>query len=286
MTERFRMPAGRRPLRVLVVGSVSRDLDRLRPDAPPIPGGVVTHAGLAHAGLGAEVRVVTSVRRADARALLAPLRAAAVGVRARPSRGTTTCVNAYGGAVDLHEVRVRSDAIRLADVPRAWRESDVVQLGPLHPRDVLPEVVGSGGALRGLDVQGLLRGPRRAVPAEWLAVLAACHVVQVSQSDAARLFAGDSPERWRRRTGVRELILTRGARGAVVVTERGRVPVAPRRVDVRHPTGAGDVFLAAYLQGRARGLSPARAGRLAARAAALHVGRGRVSRVVWRGVLG
>jgi sugar/nucleoside kinase (ribokinase family) len=286
MSERFRMPGVRPPLRVLVVGSVSRDLDRGRPGAPPVPGGVVTHAGLAHVGLGARVRVVTSVRRADARALLAPLRAAAVRVRARPSRGTTTCVNAYGGAVDLHEVRIRSDAIRLADVPRAWRENDVVQLGPLHPRDVLPDVVGAGAALYGLDVQGLLRGPRHAVPAAWLPVLASCQVVQVSQSDAPRLFAGDSLERWRRRTGVRELILTRGARGAIVVTERGRVPVAARAVVMRHPTGAGDVFLAAYLQGRARGLSPARAGRLAASAAALHVARGRVSRAAWRSVLG
>jgi len=280
------MPAARARLRVLVVGSVSRDLERGAPAGIQVPGGVVTHAGLAHAGLGAVVRVVTSLRPADARVLLAPLRAAGVAVRARRSRGTTTCLNAYGGDEDLHEVTERSDAIRLADVPRAWRRSDIVQLGPLHPRDVMPDVSACGGAFCGLDVQGLLRGPRREVPQTWLRVLGGCHVVQVSASDAPRLLAGDSLERWRRRMGVRELVVTRGAQGAVVVTERGCVSIPPTRVVVGHPTGAGDVFLAGYLQGRARGLPPARAGRLAARTAALHLARRRVSRAAWRRLLG
>jgi hypothetical protein len=111
-------------------------------------------------------------------------------------------------------------------------------------------------------------------------------VVQVSQSDAPYLFAGDSLERWRRRMGVRELIVTRGARGAVVVTERGRLLIPAMRVVVGHPTGAGDVFLAGYLHGRARGLAPARAARLASRAAALHLGRRDVARAAWRRLLG
>jgi ribokinase len=271
MIDRIRKPAR---LGVLVIGSVSRDQDRGARHEAGRPGGVVIHAGLAHAALGAVVRVVTRVRASDAGRLLAPLRGVGVAVRAHPSRLTTTCVNDYSGPVDLHELAACSDPIRLGDVPVAWRAPHVVQLGPLHPRDVALEVVDGIGGLRGLDLQGLLRGRTRALSAAWQAALARCHVVQMNEHDAAHVLAGDTLERFRERAGMRELVLTRGARGAVVVTAHRRIVIPARPVVVRYPTGAGDVFLAAYLRARAARLLPERAGRLAARIAAAKLASG------------
>lgn len=263
----------------LVLGAITRDLER---GSPAAPGGVVHYAGRAFAALGARTRVVTRVREADTHELLAPLIASGVEVRALPSAATTTYENDYSGPEDRHELLAASDPLGPDDVPLAWRSADAIQLGPLHRRDLLPETLACLRGFRGIDLQGLVRladaaGTRLAPNAELKDFLPHVSVAKAGEEELAVVLEGRTLEEFRREFGLAELLVTRGARGALVVTRSGvqevEAPVVPRRF----PVGAGDVFLAAYLHARASEHTPLEAARFAARTSAAQVEHGRIS---------
>jgi hypothetical protein len=150
----------------LVLGAITRDLENGRAPVSSLRGTRIRRSRRAHAW-------VTRVREADAAELLAPLIAAGVEVRALPSAATTIYANDYSGAEDRHELLSASDPIGPDDLPAAWRSADVIHLGPLHRRDLLPETLASLSGFTGIDLQGLVRSPTRAVaradPAGYLA---------------------------------------------------------------------------------------------------------------------
>ena len=263
----------------LVLGAITRDLEQ---GSPAAPGGVVHYAGRAFAALGARTRVVTRVREVDASELLAPLVAAGVEVRALPSAATTTYQNDYSGAEDRHELLATSDPIGPDDVPEAWRSADAIQLGPLHRRDLLPETLACLRGFRGIDLQGLVRlvdahGTRLAPNAELKDFLPHVCVAKAGEEELAVVLEGRSLDEFRREFGLAELLVTRGARGALVVTHSGTREVAAPLVPRRFPIGAGDVFLAAYLHARASDRTPVEAARFAAQTSAAQVAHGRIS---------
>ena len=268
--------------RALVVGAVTRDLELAHEGSNGFrPGGVVVHGGLGLARLGAGTRIVTRVRPADDEALLAVLRREGVETLALASRETTTYANDYSGARTRHELRAMSDPIGPADVPAAWREADLVQLGPLHPRDILPETAAVLRGFKGIDVQGLVRVPgpggTRLRPFAALGrFLEHVDVVQASERELPALLDGASLERFVARHAVREMIVTRGARGATIVTRDGATDVPAYPTRGRAQVGAGDVFLASYLLLRVRGSEPVAAADGAARIAASKITHGDV----------
>jgi sugar/nucleoside kinase (ribokinase family) len=270
--------------RALVVGAVTRDLELTHEGGDGFrPGGVVLHGGLALARLGAATRIVTRVRPEDEEPLLSALRLEGVEALALPSRKTTTYANDYSGVRSRHELRAVSDPIGPADVPEGWREADVVQLGPLHPRDILPETAALLHGFRGIDVQGLVRvagrGGTRLRPFAALArFLEHVDVVQASERELPAVLDGVSVERFVARHAVREMIVTRGARGATVLTREGATDVPACATRGTAQVGAGDVFLAAYLVLRVRGSGPLEAAAGAARIAALKITHGAVPR--------
>ena len=67
------------------------------------------------------------------------------------------------------------------------------------------------------------------------------------------------------RSGVREMLVTRGASGATLVTSKGPSEIPTQPVAGGYPVGAGDVFLAAYLLSRVKGYEPDEAAHLATR---------------------
>jgi sugar/nucleoside kinase (ribokinase family) len=262
-------------LTALVLGSVTRDEIRTAAGERRVaPGGVPTWAGTTLARLGAQVRVVTRLDPDERDALIAPLEAEGVEVVASPSAYTTTYALDYSGKSDMHELRATSDPIGPGDVPDHWRRADIVQLGPLHRRDLLPEALESVSGFTGIDVQGLVREPQGTL--ELPRLLAHVDVLQVSAEELAALLEGEPLEAFARRHGLEELLVTRGVRGATVLTSGGRfeVPAAPS--SGRHRIGAGDVFLACYLLGRVRGNAPEAAASFAARVCAAKLDRGQV----------
>jgi len=267
----------RSPTNALVVGAISRDLIVGRDGAMASrSGGGVHHGGLALARLGASVHIVTRVHPEDEAELLAPLRAEAVDLLALPSRATTTYRNDYGAREDRHELKAASDPIEPEDVPANWRKPDLVQLTPLHPHDVVPETAVALRGLKGLDVQGLLREPGSDGPDILRRFLARVDVVQVSESDLSALVREESPQRFVQRLGVKEMIITRGDRGATIVSARESREVPTQRVEDGDPIGAGDVFLASYLLLRVSGRDPVGAARGATRACSAKLEHGTI----------
>jgi sugar/nucleoside kinase (ribokinase family) len=266
----------RAPLTALVVGSLSRDRFA---DGSVVPGGVVHWAGLALLRMGAQVRVLTRAAERDD-GLLDELRAAGARVIRLASAETTECRNRYGPGADRHELWACSDPIRASDVPAGWRSADVIQLGPLHPRDLAPGIARELRGRVGLDVQGLVRAGRGAAthlaPAEIEPFAApGVHVLKASEGELPFVLrAGETPEALLARAGVEELLVTRGARGSTLFARAGRFELPALPVAPRHPTGAGDVFLAAFLCARALGWPAPDAARLASRASAAKIEAG------------
>ena len=128
-----------------------------------------------------------------------------------------------------------------------------------------------------LDIQGYLRTVQGteviATGGAGLAgILAAVDILKASQSEAARMTGCTDPHEAARKLsalGPREVVITQGDRGALIVAagaihQIAAVP-AKREVD---STGCGDTFLAAYVALRLDSADPAAAGKFAAAAAA------------------
>jgi sugar/nucleoside kinase (ribokinase family) len=155
-------------------------------------------------------------------------------------------------------------------------------VGPLHRRDVLPAALDGLSGVIGLDLQGLVRladarGTRLAPNPELKDYLPRVAVAKASGAELEVVLEGRSLESFRRELGIGELLVTRGAQGALLVTRSGVRDVPAPRVERRVPVGAGDVFLAAYLSARAHGRGPLEPARFATRASASKIENGAIA---------
>ena len=239
----------------LTIGHVTRDL---HPDGSFSLGGTVTFAALTAYRLGLVTAIVTC---ADAE-LLAEIAARLPGIRlaARPSPATTTFVNSYHEGFRTQYLRARADQLLIEDVPESWRDAPVVLLGPLA-QELSPALVRlfprRPGAIIAATPQGWLRrwdDDGRVWPIPWTAadaVLPLLDVLILSHDDLLPFAGGNRAgsdailSRWSMQVPL--LVATDGRHGATLfqqgVTER--FPAYPtNEVD---PTGAGDVFAAAFL---------------------------------------
>lgn len=164
-----------------------------------------------------------------------------------------------------------------ADVDGLEIDSEWVHLAPLVRSD-FPVASVARLAARGhrvsYDGQGLVRVPQTGeltldarYDPELLPHLA---VIKLSEDETAVVASEHGRERaLEKLSNVPELLLTHGSRGAEIRTGGTLSHIAPDRVvsDVQ-TTGAGDVFMIAYLIGRARELDPTAAATLGAKVAA------------------
>ena len=236
-------------------------------------GGTAAYASLTAHRLGLRTAILT---RAAADLDLSSL-PPDIEVHRLPSPQTTVFENIYSGGHRTQHVWAKAEAIAAADVPPGLVEARIVLLGPVVA-EVEDEVAGCfPHSLVAIGAQGWLRtfAPDGRVhqlpPNEWQSrgLLRHSRALFVSEEDLPPAETEETLNRWTAQVPL--LFFTLGYRGARVWSD-GRwqnVPAFPaREVD---PTGAGDVFAAAFLARYLETDDVAQASLFAAAAAAVSV---------------
>ena len=242
---------------MLVVGAASRDIDAADPRGWRL-GGTVSYAALTCARLGLRVRALIGADELAATAAeLDVLRSAGVDVRIVPLATGPVFENRQEGDVRVQHVRAVSDAVPAAALPDEWRSPTAVLFGPVagELRDEWATTL-PNDCFAALAWQGLLRelvagGPVQLQPLAATPLVRRANVLFVSAED----IAGGGPSLSDLLRDDQELFVTHGDNGALhfrpaAGARRVRfMPPLPPRPAI-DPTGAGDVFLAAYLAAR------------------------------------
>ncbi|MDH4135275.1 MAG: PfkB family carbohydrate kinase [Anaerolineae bacterium] len=225
----------------LVIGHITKDLL----DGGFTVGGTVTYSGLTARNLGRRVGVVTSASPdLDLREALPGIEVVNV-----PSSATTAFQNNYHNGTRQQFIKAVAERITAEAIPPQWYHSPIVQLGPLVQE--LDEEVAHlfKGSLIGVTPQGWLRqwdDEGRVSPVVWAApdkVLPFAKVLVLSEEDVG----GDMAlvQEYVELTEI--VVVTAGWKGSTVY-HRGQKRYFPaREVSEVDPTGAGDVYAAAYL---------------------------------------
>jgi len=226
----------------LAIGHVTKDVQE---DGYTI-GGTVTFASLTARNLGQRTAVVT---RASSDLGLNPLYQG-IEVFRLPSPVTTTFQNLYSSdGTRTQFIRAVAGQIKAEDIPPAWREAKIVLLGPLANEleggiaKIFPY------SLIGVTPQGWMRrwdGDGRVFPRPWegaAEVLTCARVMVCSENDIER--EENVIQSYARIADI--LVVTHGPGGATVYHQgEARHLPAFETIEI-DPTGAGDVFAAAYL---------------------------------------
>jgi sugar/nucleoside kinase (ribokinase family) len=173
------------------------------------------------------------------------------GIRAviGEAAATTRFVNEYTDGERRQRVVSQAEPLDLSLVPDDLRAPEVLLLAPVAGEIPAPMTQGFDARLVGAVAQGWLRdiGPDGGVsPRHWASAgrdLAGVDVAFVSERD----LPGGAAEARELLRHVPLVMVTLGRRGADLLTREGetRCPTLPR--DEIDPTGAGDVFAAAFL---------------------------------------
>jgi len=239
----------------LTIGHVTKDVHA---DGSFSLGGTVTFAALTAYHLGLAAGVVTC---ADAQLVHdLPSYLNGIALQAHPSLQTTTFANYYQEGFRTQYLHARAEPLQVTDVPEAWHQAPIILLGPLA-QELSPEFVTlfprHPGTIIAATPQGWLRrwdANGRVWPTPWLEaerVLPFLDVLILSHDDLLPFADGNRADadailrRWSMHVPL--LVATDGRHGATLfrrgVTQRFAAYPA-QEVD---PTGAGDVFAAAFL---------------------------------------
>ena len=255
-------------MKYLIIGHVTQDL---LPDGSFTIGGTATYSARVALALGCQVAVITSAARdLDLDSVLS-----GIEVVRRPAEATTTFENVYTSSGREQFLHALAAPLDLEAVPPGWRRPDIVHLAPLMGECDPALAEAFPGAMVGVTPQGWMRArdyAGRVCASEWpgaVDLLPRVSAGVISRDDVA----GDEAHiaRLARLTPV--LVVTLGAEGCLVYAggKKRHVPVAPAsEVD---PTGAGDIFAAAFFVRLWQSNDPWSAADSANRVAALSVSR-------------
>jgi sugar/nucleoside kinase (ribokinase family) len=227
------------PVDYLVIGHVAHDLT---PQGPRL-GGTAAYSALTARALGYRVGIVTA---SGPETSLAPLQD--IPVVSLESPNSTTFENIYTEHGRIQYLRAQATRIDLNLVPEIWRRTSIIHIGPIANEvdAFLPEGFSTG--LLGLTPQGWMRkwdAEGRVSRTEWLKAdfaMARAGAVVISREDVD----GDDELIEHMAHQTRVLAVTESAAGAVLYWNGDRRRFRAPQVTEVDPTGAGDVFAAAF----------------------------------------
>ena len=247
---------------IAVIGSTAIDKIVQRNSSCFKIGGVTTYSGITYRRHGINTCVVTNVANCD-REIIRRLRQESIVV----NNGQTQFTTFFKNMIDdegkrSQKILQQAASINREQVNKNLKEVDFVHLGPLYPTDIDAPAIELIDRLKHfviLDVQGLVRAVRNntvytAVSEHLPAALRVSHVVKANRQEYESLIAFFRTDLLglMRQFHIHEFVVTAGHKGGFVQTIRaGKISYPAARVTSNEdPTGAGDVFLAAYIIGR------------------------------------
>lgn len=224
----------------LIVGHVTKDNI---PDGA-ILGGTPSYAGLTAYRLGQKTAIVTSYG-SDVPSLGV---LDGIKIASHPSSKTTTFENIYINGVRHQKWLASGDPLSLESVPEAWRDAPIVHLAPMG-QELSPVMCTQfPNSLICVTIQGWLRGQDADYNViyqphpELEAGLDCIDILVLSLADVG----GDRQAADHLLQSVKIGVETLGPRGCRVY-HQGQVTHIPVRPEVEvDPTGAGDIFAAAF----------------------------------------
>jgi 1D-myo-inositol 3-kinase len=217
------------------------------------PGGAAAYAGLLSHRLGHPTNILTSFGPDFQFAS----QFEGINVHVKPSPATTIFENIYHDGQRTQYLHSRAELLTPADVPKHLPTPKTVLLGPICDEvsfGFLDFFAAQSGTITCACPQGWMRkwdDRHRVSPKpipDWL-VLAKADIISMSEADVA----GDWNLIHHIATIANILLVTQGAHGAVVFEKGQRRHFPSLPVEELDPTGAGDIFAAAFLLNYAEG---------------------------------
>ena len=221
-------------------------------------GGVTVYSGITYSRHGVKTLAITNIADSNPQ-VIERLRNQRIRVHNGQTPKTTCFINDIRTDYRRQKNPQRAAPISRQQVVDHIKNVACVHLGPLHPKDIDIEGIKS---LKGfdleiiLDVQGLVRAIKNGnvVPAVSPSIsdaLTVSHIVKASKDEYEIMinFFKTDLAAVMRQFNIREFIVTKGARGGFV-QEFDTSAIRYAAVAVKSdgdPTGAGDIFLAAYV---------------------------------------
>lgn len=258
----------------LVIGHIAADL---QPDGSVLLGGTALYSALAAARLGWRVGVLTrGVFGQEVRGVKVPSLdkfSNELSIICQDADETTTFINEYHGDQRVQTLPHWAGPIDLNGIPPHWRRAKVIHLGPIADEIDPRQVSSLQAGFLGATLQGWMRQWPRKTGGRVTHIPLRLPPSMISQLDCVVVSVDELPY-------TRDVVEQVGSHrlAAITYAENGarinygehqiESPAFP--IDVKDPTGAGDVFAAAFfIKASDRTVSAKTAGRFANAVAAL-----------------
>jgi sugar/nucleoside kinase (ribokinase family) len=246
---------------IAVIGSTTLDKNIYDNKNQLKIGGVTTYSGITYRRHGIVTRIVTNVADQDL-PILDKLDQEQITIQKGITAHTTQFINIFIGDQRQQKLPCTASPINSNQIKVLHDSVGCVHLGPLHPMDIESDCINLLGETKlpvFLDVQGYTRRIDNAevyigVANQIEASLKIARIVKANESEFESVlqFFDTDLANLLARFNIEEFIVTQGKKGGFVLNNKNsevRFDAVPVQ-SPGDPTGAGDIFFAAYIVGR------------------------------------